>query len=147
MKKNNAGFTLIELMIVIAIIGIVAALAIPAYQNYVLRVKLGEGFQLFATHKSAVWEGSNEGQFATSNASAGLPSPTDIHGDWVESVALGADPVPGSVTVTYSNAKMPELGGLNTIVFVPTNTNGSLKWQCNGGTVPMKYRPNRCRTP
>lgn len=141
--KQQKGFTLIELMIVVAIIGILAAIAIPAYQDYTIRSKVSEGLNLSASAKLAVSETyDSEGDFLTAaNASYGLPTAASITGDHVASVTVGAS---GVVTVAYN-----DLGGdtaaNQTIIMTPTDEGGSLSWVCTGGTIADKYRPSNCR--
>ncbi|NVK86493.1 MAG: pilin [Gammaproteobacteria bacterium] len=138
MKKVNSGFTLIELMIVVAIIGILAAIALPAYQDYTKRSHVSEGLTLAASAKTAVTEYfSSEGAFPADNTEAGLAAAAQITGNAVTSVAV----VNGVITVTY-NAKV-ENG--NTIVLTPATAGGSIGWSCTGGTVDTKYRPANCR--
>ena len=79
--KKEQGFTLIELMIVVAIIGILAAVALPAYQNYTNRAKVTEALSVAAAAKLAVAETfTSTGSLPTTNTEAGLPVPTDISG-------------------------------------------------------------------
>ena len=89
--KKQQGFTLIELMIVVAIIGILAAIAIPAYQDYTIRAQVSEGLNLSAGAKAAISEYfMDTGVLPTTNASAGLEASGNIRGNYVTSVAVGA---------------------------------------------------------
>lgn len=135
--KAQKGFTLIELMIVVAIIGILAAIALPAYQDYTKRSHVSEGLTLAAGAKAAVAEYySSQGTMPANNAAAGLAN--SITGNAVTSVAVGAN---GNITITY-NSKVAN--GTN-IVLAPTVTSGGITWTCTGGTVDDKYRPSNCR--
>ena len=144
--KQQKGFTLIELMIVIAIIGILAAIAIPAYQDYTIRSKVSEGLNLSGAAKLAVAETyDSEGSFqSANNASYGLPAASSINGNYVSTV--GITDAAGEITITYNQ----ELGGnptanSKTIIMTPTARQGSMLWDCTGGTQEAKYRPSECR--
>jgi len=138
MKKVQQGFTLIELMIVVAIIGILAAIAIPAYQDYTVRTKISEGLSLAGGAKAAVAETfQSTGSWPTSNAAAGLATAGSISGNNVSQVAVGAN---GVITITYTGAP---IGG-STITLRPTDATGSITWAC-ASTIADKYLPAQCR--
>src|SRR5665213_4460379 len=143
MKTMQKGFTLIELMIVIAIIGILAAIAIPAYQNYTIRAQVTEGLSLADTHKTAIAEFyQNVGTFPV-GVSVGAPTATTIGmpgastGKYVSAINVDAK---GNVIITYqgpqANAKL-SLAGQNTLAIQPgTDTNGDVIWVCGTATKP-----------
>ena len=145
--KKQQGFTLIELMIVVAIIAILAAIAISQYQDYVIRSQVSEGSSLADGTKTAVAEFyNNYGRFADDNASYGLSQPASIVGKYVSSVDVGA--VPGKITVEMSGAAAHTNIQGDELVFSPIPHEGSIEWSCNtqaGTTVESKYRPTPCR--
>ena len=146
MRKIPQGFTLIELMIVVAIIGILAAVAIPAYQDYTLRAKVVEGLSLAAAAKTAVSEYfSAKSALPTSNSEAGIAASSSIIGNSVRSVTVSGS---GIITVTYSGAAFSPIDGA-TLQLRPQTTSGRVAWSCtaSGGiTLENKYRPSSCRT-
>jgi len=143
MKKVQQGFTLIELMIVVAIIGILAAIAIPAYQDYTIRAQVSEGLNLSGGAKVSVTEYfQDRGAFPTTNASAGLAAAAEISGKYVTGVAVGAN---GVITVTYGNDANAAIAA-QTLVLTPNTNGGSIDWDCSaGGGVQAKHRPAACR--
>lgn len=144
MKKTQQGFTLIELMIVVAIIGILAAIAIPAYQDYTIRAKVTEGLNLAGAAKLAVAETySSEGTMKSSNASYGLASSGSIVGNNVD--GIGVDNT-GTITITYATLGGPVASG-GTITLTPSTVNpGSIVWTCAGQSpLTAQYLPATCR--
>ncbi len=150
--KQQHGFTLIELMIVVAIIGILAAIAIPAYQDYTVRAKVSEGLNVAGAAKLAVAEtyDSKGGMPTGTNTSFGLPSPDSISSQYVSSISVANT---GIITITYSNALggNPSANG-KTLVLAPITANeGAMDWDCadnvaaTAGTMQAKYRPSECR--
>lgn len=142
MTQKQQGFTLIELMIVVAIIGILAAVALPAYQDYTKRAHVSEGITLAASAKAAVTEYYvSQADWPTNNTTAGLPDATAITGNAVKSVAVGN--ANGNITVTYNDKVTDDA----TIIFVPSiaSGGGSITWTCNTGSVDGKFKPANCR--
>ena len=144
MRKEQQGFTLIELMIVVAIIGIVASIAIPLYTDYLIRTQVGEGISLTASAKVAATEYYQEkGVFATTNVSAGVELGTNIVGGYVTQVELVAT---GAIEITFGNRVHPNINGA-VLTMTPANNNGSVIWDCSGDALlPNKYVPAICRT-
>ena len=144
-KQVQKGFTLIELMIVVAIIGILAAIAIPAYQDYTIRAQVSEGMSLASGAKTALAEFYNQrGQFPDSNASAGLATNTSITGQYVTQVDVNGANGTGIIEVTFGNQANNNISG-DTLEFSAIANAGSVDWICGSTNIESKYRPTSCR--
>lgn len=144
MKKTQQGFTLIELMIVVAIVGILAAVALPAYQDYTTRAKVSEGLSLASTAKTSVSE-----HFLSLNAlpagatEAGFTSPDT---QYVSAIAIDD----GAIQITYKTAA-GVASGSDTLVLSPITSASSVQWICGVDaqsyttTVEDKFLPSNCR--
>ena len=146
MKKMQQGFTLIELMIVVAIIGILAAIAIPAYQDYTARAQMSEAMSLSSGVRTSVAETyQNTGTWPATNVAAGVAAAGQITGKYV----LQVDVVNGQITATMNGAA-PVVEGIRskTLLLSPLTHGGSVDWVCKPGAangVDTKYVPASCR--
>ena len=137
MKKMQQGFTLIELMIVVAIIGILAAIALPAYQDYTIRAKVSEALSLVSAAKAGVSEFRiSENSWPSSNASAGVAA--TIASKYVTSLTVSSA---GLITVAINSTSVGTSGN---VVLTPTFTTGAVDWDCTS-SAPDQYVPASCR--
>ncbi len=142
MNHNQRGFTLIELMIVVAIIGVLASLAIPAYQSYSIRAQIAEGLTLSGPLQNAVAVFFNDnGVFPTDNAEASAETTDSYGGKYVSTISINN----AVISIQYGNDANALING-QTVTMTAVNNEGSLSWNCaSGGAISDNYLPAACR--
>jgi type IV pilus assembly protein PilA len=144
-----AGFTIIELMVVVAIVSILAVIAMPVYLDYVTRSKVSEGLGFVAEAKSTVVEyyHSNDRTMPTDNNTAGLPPAGNYSRyDFIRSLSVGSDPLDGTITINFELPNT-EIDNKN-LQLVPDTSGNNVVWNCQPAAVDgisSKYVPPNCR--
>lgn len=143
MKKVQQGFTLIELMIVVAIIGILAAVAIPAYQDYTIRAKVSEVLTMASAARTSVAEYYiSTGSMPTTAAAAGVNTNAG-QSDYVTAIAFATSSTGSLLTYTLGNLGGDANG--DTFEYLVSGSVNGVEVDCTGGTLDDKYRPANCR--
>ncbi len=141
---NQRGFTLIELMIVIAIIGILSSIAMNAYQDYIGRAQVSEGLSLTGPMTVSIAEFySMRGSYPTENQSVGLASPSSIVGSYVSSVDIYGRPY--ITEVTFGREANDGINGNTLQLSVITDSGGIVRWKCKSPNIEDRYLPTACR--
>ncbi len=142
--NDQQGFTLIELMIVVAIIGILAAIAVPAYQDYSIRAQVAEGLNLSAGAKDAVNNYvADRGLWPSDNSTAGISADTTIKGKYVTKVTVISN---GVIDVEYGGSAHALISG-KALQLTPSTNAGSVEWDCAsaGAEIAARHLPGACR--
>jgi len=168
-NKMQKGFTLIELMIVVAIIGILAAIAIPAYQDYTIRAKVTEGLNLADSAKTAVAEAWQSGGTTGLTAAASSWNSSFVATKYVSNISVA--PANGVISISYNAGQIPQIGAANLMTLSPFIQNtaisatltlsGNIDWACSSaanltataqsmtvtakGSIATKYVPSNCK--
>ncbi len=140
-QHKQQAFTLVEIMIVVAIIGILSVIAIPAYSDFTVRSKVSEGLSLASGAKTSVMEYyMTQGKWPVNNTVAGLPKAEKIQGDFVRSVSIHDN----RVIVTFGDGAGEDLTGRE-LSMAADDKGGSIMWTCKGNDIENKYLPPNCR--
>ena len=141
MRRAQEGFTLVELMIVVAIIGILATVALPAYQTYSIRAQVSEGLGLTGPITRAVAEyHMDHGNFPVDNTAAAIGPPGDYTGSYVTSITVNG----AAIDIMYGNRANDAISGLTVSLTGAVNA-GSIQWSCASAAIRDAYLPANCR--
>ena len=142
MRSEQQGFTLVELMIVVAIIGTLSALAIPAYQSYLIRAQISEGLNLVGPLKNAVTDYHEQnGVYPADNVAAAIAPPASYSGNYVAAMSIAG----AVISIQYGNDANAIITG-RTITLTASSNSGSMTWVCaSGGAISTNYMPSVCR--
>jgi type IV pilus assembly protein PilA len=145
MKTMQKGFTLIELMIVIAIIGILAAIAIPAYQDYIAKSQVAEVFSLTDGMKTNIATVYGDKGYCPVNGSFGIPAAISISGKYVASVTLSGGAGPCLMTAAMQASGVNSNVASKTVLITAIDNGGSMSWDCSSANMKQKYLPSNCK--
>ncbi len=144
---NSKGLTLLELMIVMFIISLLSMVALPAYQDYIVRVKISEDLATVNYIRREIQQFHDiQGYLPTTNAELGLPAnEKEITGVRLKKVRIQSNPEPSSIRVIFDKKQLPELEKKRTIIYVPTVVGQRIRWSCKKGNMLNRFRPTTCR--
>jgi type IV pilus assembly protein PilA len=149
MKNVQKGFTLIELMIVVAIIAILAAIAIPQYQNYITKSQFSETQTIADGLKTPIVEYANQAGQCPTNSTTGFSAAGSYKGKYVSGATLGGTYPSCSITVNFittaGSVSAPLATNTAGVVFTGTNNGGTFAWACSDATLDAKYKPTVCQ--
>ena len=150
MFQQQRGFTLIEIMIVVSIIGILSSIAVSAYQTYLIRSRIAEGMNIATTVKSAIWDVyANKGDFPAGGGNDQYALPDPIETAYIRNITVGDQ---GVISILFKDLGEDASGGKTIELHPDTSNSGSISWICysagkagGAATMPPKYAPPVCR--